>query len=265
MRKMLIIGNWKMHFTVHEASLHLHRLSERIKEHRDLEVVLAPSLLTLQPLSLELDRHKFRLAAQNGFYKDEGAYTGEVSFTMLRDMVHYALIGHSERRIYFHESLDIVRDKVSAAVRNKITPVLFIGETYEEHKDGETKQVLHDQLTTALSDLTAGDVEDMVIVYEPVWAISTFGGILAKPDEVESAMKRIRAEVSELYGERAAQSVRILYGGSVDEQIVRGYIELPDCDGAVPGAASLNYHKFAAIIEAASRVVQERRKADADA
>src|SRR6185312_2234751 len=123
MRKMLIVGNWKMHFTVHEASLHLHRLSERIKEHRDLEVVLAPSLLTLQPLSLELDRHKFRLAAQNGFYKDEGAYTGEVSFTMLRDMVHYALIGHSERRIYFHESLDIVRDKVSAAVRNKITPV----------------------------------------------------------------------------------------------------------------------------------------------
>ena len=261
---MLIVGNWKMHFNVHEASLMIHRLNERIKEHRDLEVVLAPSLLTLQPLSLEIDRRKFRLAAQNGFYKDEGAYTGEVSFTMLRDMVHYAIIGHSERRIYFHETLDMVRDKVSAAVRNKITPMLFIGETFEERKDGETKQVLHDQLTTALSDLTSSDVEDMVIVYEPVWAISTFSGILAKPDEVQAAMKRIRDEVSELYGDKAANSVRILYGGSVDDQIVRGYLDLADCDGAVPGAASLNYHKFTAIVETASRVVQERRKADGD-
>lgn len=260
MRKVLIVGNWKMHLNTHEASLLVHRLNERIPVHRDVEVVLAPSLLTLQPLSLQIDRRKFRLAAQNAYYKDEGAYTGEVSFTMLRDMVHYALVGHSERRIYFHETLETVRDKVAAAIRNKITPILCIGETGEERKAGETKQVLHDQLTTALSDLTAGDVEDMVIAYEPVWAISTFGGILAKPYEAQEAMRRIRYEIRELYGERAAAAVRILYGGSVDEQIARGYMELEDCDGVLPGAASLNYHKFSAIVDSAYRMVQERRK-----
>lgn len=241
----------------------VHRLNERIPVHRDVEVVIAPSMIALQPLSLEIDRRKFRLAAQNGFYKDEGAYTGEVSFTMLRDLVHYVLIGHSERRTYFGETLDIVRDKVAAAVRNKITPILLIGETYEERKNGETKQVIHDQLTTALSNLTASDVEDMVIAYEPVWAISTFGGILAKPDEVQAVLKRIRYEIEELYGRKAAESVRILYGGSVDDQIVRGYLELEDCDGAVPGAASLNYHKFTAIVDTAYRLTQETRKEDA--
>jgi triosephosphate isomerase (TIM) len=260
MRKMLIVGNWKMHLNVHEASLMVHRLNEHIPTHRDLEVVLAPSMIDLQPVSLEIDRHKFRLAAQNGFYKDEGAYTGETSFTQLRELVHYAIIGHSERRIYFSETLEVVRDKVSAAVRNKVTPILCIGETYEERHSGETKQVLHDQLTTALSDLTASDVEDMVIAYEPVWAISTFGGVLAKPYEAEEAMQRIRYEIEELYGKRAAEMVRIMYGGSVDDQIIRGYLELPDCDGALPGAASLNYHKFTAMVDIAYRLVQERRK-----
>ena len=260
MRKMLIVGNWKMHLNVHEASVMVHRLNQVVATHRDLEVALAPSMIALQPISLEIDRRKFRLAAQNGFYKDEGAYTGEVSFTQLRELVHYAIIGHSERRIYFHENLEVIRDKVTAAVRNKITPILCIGETFEERKNGETKQVIHDQLTTALSDLTAGDIEDMVIAYEPVWAISTFGGVLAKPDEAEDAMKRIRYEIEELYGKRAAEMVRILYGGSVDDQIAGGYLELSDCDGAIPGAASLNYHKFAAIVDKAYRLVQERRK-----
>jgi triosephosphate isomerase len=263
MRKLLIVGNWKMHLNVQEASTLVHRLHERIDIHRDIEVVLAPSTLCLHPVSLQIDRRKFRLAAQNAFYKDEGAYTGEVSFTMLRDMVHYALIGHSERRIYFHETLEVVRDKVSAAVRNKITPILLIGETYEERQAGETKQVLHDQLTTALSDLTATDVENLVVAYEPVWAISTFGGILAKPDEAGVAMKRIRYEIEELYGKRAAQMVRVLYGGSVDDQIARGYLELEDCDGVLPGAASLSYHKFSAIVDSAYRMIQEQRREDA--
>ena len=260
MRKVMIAGNWKMHLNVQEASLLVHRLNERIPVHRDVEVVLAPSTLGLQPLSLEIDRRKFRLSAQDAFYKDEGAYTGEVSFTMLRDLVHYSIIGHSERRIYFHDTLEVVRDKMAAAIRNKITPILCIGETHEERRNGETKQVLHDQLTTALSNLTADDVERLVVAYEPVWAISTFGGILAKPYEAEEAMRRVRYEIRELYGERAAEGVRILYGGSVDEQIVRGYLELDDCDGALVGAASLNYHKFTAIVDTAYRLVQEQRK-----
>src|SRR3954451_17956762 len=105
MRNILIVGNWEMHLNASQASILLHRLQERIKIHRDMEVVLAPSMLTLQPLSVQLDRRKFRLAAQNSYFKDEGAFTGEVSFTMLRDLVHYVLVGHSERRIYFQENL----------------------------------------------------------------------------------------------------------------------------------------------------------------
>src|SRR6266567_1584195 len=146
MRKIMIAGNWKMHLNVQQSSLLVHRLSERIKAHNDIEVVLAPSLVSLQPLSLEIDRRKFRLAAQNAYLKDEGAYTGEVSFTMLKDLAHYVIVGHSERRIYFCESLETVRDKVAAAFRNGITPILCIGENKAEREEGVTKQVLHDQI-----------------------------------------------------------------------------------------------------------------------
>lgn len=258
MRRMMIAGNWKMHLNTHEASLLVNRLDQRIKVHRNIEVVLAPSMLTLQPISLEIDRRKFRLAAQDAYFKDEGAYTGEVSFSMLRDLAHYCIIGHSERRIYFHDTLEVVRNKVEAAVRNEITPILCIGETHHERKSGETKQVLHDQLTTALSNLTSSDIENIVIAYEPVWAISTFGGILAKPHEVEEMLKLIRFEISELYGKKAAEEVRVLYGGSVDDQIAAGYLELEDCDGALVGGASLNYHKFSGIVESAYRMKQLR-------
>ncbi|MEX1995650.1 MAG: triose-phosphate isomerase, partial [Candidatus Saccharimonadales bacterium] len=132
MRKILIVGNWKMHLNASQASLLLHRLQEKIPIHRDIEVVLAPPMLTLQPLSLQIDRRKFRLAAQNAYHMDEGAYTGEVSFTMLRDLVHYVIVGHSERRRVFHEDLNTVRDKAAAAVRNDITPILCVGETKHE-------------------------------------------------------------------------------------------------------------------------------------
>ncbi len=256
-RKKLIIGNWKMHLNTSQASLLLHRLHERIKIHRDIEVVLAPSLLVLQPLSMQIDRRKFRLAAQNAFHKDEGAYTGEVSFTMLRDLVHYVIIGHSERRIHFHESLDTIRDKVAAAVRNEITPVLCVGETHDERHNGETKQVLHDQITTALSNLTAGEIENIVIAYEPVWAISTFGGELAKPSDIQKQFDFIRHQVHELYGAKAAKAVRVLYGGSVDEQLARGYMEINGCDGVLVGGASLNYHKFSGIVAAADKLQHE--------
>jgi triosephosphate isomerase len=257
MSKLMIVGNWKMNLDTSESSLLLHRLSERIKIHRNIEVVLAPSLLTLQPLSLQIDRRKFRLAAQNAFYKDEGAYTGEVSFTMLQDLVHYAIIGHSERRLYFHETHEVVRDKVAASIRNGITPILCVGETKSEHNDGETRQVLHDQIVTAISNLTSSEVGDMVIAYEPVWAISTFEGKLAKPTDIAKQMEFIRDQVKDLYGEKAAKEIRILYGGSVDDQIVRGYLELDDCDGVLVGGASLNYHSFSGIVETAYNLIHE--------
>ncbi len=256
--RTLIVGNWKMHLNTAQASLLLHRLQERIRISRDIEVVLAPSMLVLQPLSMQLDRRKFRLAAQNAFATDEGAYTGEVSFTMLRDLVHYVIIGHSERRIHFGESYELIRDKVAAAVRNEITPILCVGETERERRSGETQQILHDQVASALHNLTAKEVGNMVIAYEPVWAISTFGGKLAKPGEAQKEMDFIRDQVKHLYGPKAAKNVRILYGGSVNEHIVRGYLEIPGCDGVLVGGASINYHQFAGVVDSAYRLNRER-------
>lgn len=260
MRKILIAGNWKMNLTVGEASLLVHRLNERIKIHRDIEVVLSPSYLCLQPISLQIDRRKFRLAAQNAYHKDSGAYTGEVSFSMLRGLVHYCIIGHSERRIYFNETLEIVAEKMAASVRNGIVPILCIGENKREREAGETKQVLHDQLTSALKGLISAEIADIVIAYEPVWAISTFGGELAKPHDIEVAIKFIRMQIKELYGAKAAEAVRVLYGGSVDEQLAYGYLEIPGCDGALVGGASLHYYKFSGIVSAAERLQGERAK-----
>lgn len=259
MKRTLIAANWKMHLNVQQASLLVHRLSQHIPVHRDIEVVLAPTSLTLQSVSLEIDRRKFRLAAQNAYYKDEGAFTGEISFTMLRELVHYAIIGHSERRIYFNDTLEVVQQKVAAAVRNKITPILCIGETKPERVNGETKQVIHDQLTTALANLTSEEVENIVIAYEPIWAISTFGGELAKPGDIKPVLDFIRYEISELYGAAVAESVRVLYGGSVNPDIVRGYLEVPGCDGALVGAASLNYQQFADIVASAYRLRREQQ------
>lgn len=252
-RKILIVANWKMNLNVQQASLLVHRLEERIRIRRNVEVVLAPSLLALQPVSMQVDRRKFRLAAQNAYFQDQGAYTGEVSFTMLQDLVHYVIVGHSERRLYFGETLEVVRDKVAAALRNDISPILCIGETQTERRNGETRQVLHDQIVSGLANVTSEEVERIVIAYEPVWAISTFGGELAKPDDIQKELDFIRMQVARLYGKTAAENVRVLYGGSVDDQLVSGYLSLKGCDGALVGGASLNYEKFAGIVEIAYR------------
>jgi triosephosphate isomerase (TIM) len=254
MKRTLIIGNWKMNLNVHESSLLVKRLSDSIPVHRNIEVVVAPSLLALQPISREIDRRKFGLAAQNAYFKDEGAFTGEVSFTMLRHLVDYVIVGHSERRIYFHEDLETVRDKVTAAIRNGISPVLCVGETHQERVYGETKRVIHDQVTTALSNLTEEEIDKVVIAYEPVWAISTFGGELAKPSEVKPIIDLIRYNVGELYGEKTAKEMRVIYGGSVDDQTCGGYLEIEGVDGCLPGNASLNYKKFTGIVESAYRI-----------
>ena len=255
MRKVLIVGNWKMHLNASQASLLLHRLEENIKLYRNIEVVLAPPMLTLQPLSVHLDRRKFRLAAQNAYHQDEGAYTGEVSFTMLRDLVHYVIIGHSERRHIFNEDLPLIRDKVAASIRNEITPILCVGETKQEKDEGETKQVLHDQLMTALHNLTAAEVGEMVIAYEPVWAIGT--GDVAKPAQVEEVVNYIRGYVKDVFGAEASEYLRILYGGSVMPEIVHGFLNIKGIDGFLVGGASLNYHSFSNIVDSAYRWQRE--------
>ena len=251
MKKTLIVGNWKMHLDVQASSLLVHRLDKIVKPHRTLEVVLAPSMLALQPISQEIDRRKFRLAAQNAYYQDEGSFTGEVSFTMLRDLVHYVIVGHSERRLHFEETLEVVCNKVEAAIRNEIAPILCIGETKSERSAGETKRVLHDQLTTALANLTSDEIDRVVIAYEPVWAIGT--GDPERPDDIREVLKWIRSIVSDLYGQQTATSQRILYGASVEPEFVAGILAVEGVDGLLVGHDSLNYQRFAAIIDAAYR------------
>ncbi len=255
MNRTLIVGNWKMNLNASQASLLLHRLHERIKIHRNVEVVLAPSALTLQPMSVQIDRRKFRLAAQNAFHKDSGAFTGEISFTMLQDLVHYAIIGHSDRRNKFGEGLDEIQDKVAASVRNGITPILCVGETEQEKLDGETMQVIHDQVTTAITHLTAQEVEDLVVAYEPVWALSTGTDYhhheTPKPDQIARVVVAIRKNIEHLYGKKAAQHVRVLYGGSSNSSNASGLLSVEGVDGLLVGGASLNYHEFAGIVQAA--------------
>jgi len=252
MRKKLIIGNWKMHLNVSQSSILVHRLQERIETHPDVEVVLAPSSLSLQPLSLQIDRRKFKLAAQNCHWQDEGAFTGEVSATMLRDLVHYVLVGHSERRHVFNETDDEVAKKMAAVIRNGMVPVLCVGETAGERKDKETKQVLHDQLMVGLKNLTSDDMDKVVVAYEPVWAIGN--GHFAKPHQVEEAVTVIRHNVRELFGESAERELPVLYGGSVEPDIARSYLEINGVDGLLVGGASLNYAQFSDIVDLAHQI-----------
>ena len=170
-RKTYIIANWKMNFTPGEASLYLNRLSNRISPSRNVQVVLAPSTVALQPLSLQINRRQFKLAAQNFYWRDYGAYTGETSVAQIRGFVDYAIVGHSERRYVFNESEEDIAQKVAAAIRNNLTPILCIGETALERKDGETKAAIYSQLTNGLHEVSKEDISKVIIAYEPVWAI----------------------------------------------------------------------------------------------
>ena len=240
-----------MNLNVSEASLLVHGLDKQISNHHSLEIVLGPSFLSLQSLSLEINHTKFKLASQNGYPIDEGHYTGEISFAMQRGLVDYAIIGHSSRRIYFNETLDDVKNKVKAAIRNDIKPILCIGETKQERLDKETKQVLHDQLVSALYDLTAEEVSRVVIAYEPIWAISTFDGEPSNPDDMQRELAYIRKQLADLYGQAVADDTRILYGGTVDDMNATSYLALNDCDGVLVGAASLSIDKFSNIVSKA--------------
>lgn len=249
--KKLIVGNWKMNLDTHEASLYLHKLSGLIKVRRDVEVVLAPTLLSLQSLSLQVERRQFKLAVQNLYWRDSGPFTGEVSATQLRGVVDYAIIGHSERRHIFHETDKDVRNKVQAALRNGIKPILCIGETASERTYGETKDVIHDQLIGGLANTTSEELGDVTIAYEPVWAIGT--GKNASPSDVTDAVAAIRSQVKHLYGATAAKAIRVLYGGSVTADSAGGYLNLDSVDGLLVGGASLDAYMFSEIIKKAHK------------
>ena len=251
MRKKLIVGNWKMNLNMQEASLYLHKLMEVLKPRRDVEVVVAPTTLTLQSLSLQINRRIAKLAAQNCYWRDHGAYTGEVPAAHLRGIADYVLIGHSERRYIFIESDKDIRLKVQAAIRNRLQPILCIGETAQERALGETRDVLADQLTSGLANVTAEELDRVVIAYEPIWAIGT--GDNAKPVDVKKATQMIRQHVAHLYGKKAAEEVRILYGGSITVDSAADYLAISGLDGLLVGAASLDIHQFTEIIEKAHK------------
>ena len=255
MRKKFIAANLKMHFNVQEASLYIHNLTKVLNSHRDIEVVVAPSLVALQPLSKEIDTRKIKLAAQNAYFEDQGAFTGEVSFSMLKGIAQYAIIGHSERRIYFQEDNKIVANKVKAAFRNKIKPILCVGENLTERQDGHAKRVINEQLTAALSHLTEEEVLNMVIAYEPVWAISTFGNIKAMPDDISKMINYIRDELKYMFGEKIADSCRVIYGGSVDRSNISSYLKIQGCDGALVGSASLKFNQFNEMAQACLNIL----------
>lgn len=249
MGKKLIIANWKMNLTVNEASLFVHRLDDLVGKRRGVEIVLAPTMLAVQPLHLQVQHHHFNLAAQNFYWRDHGAYTGEVSASQLRGLVQYGLVGHSERRHVFGERSKDIRSKVQAAVRNGITPVLCIGETASERADGETADVIHDQLIGGLANITSVEVEHTVVAYEPVWAIGT--GKFAAPRDVSRAVKLIRKQIKQLFGALAAKHVRVLYGGSVNVDNASAYLQIDGVDGLLIGDTSLDVRAFAEIIKKA--------------
>ncbi len=257
MRRKLLVGNWKMHFTTHQASLLVHKLAEQVPVHRDVEVVLCPSFLALQSLSLQISHRQFKLGAEDCDWRDEGGYAGEVSATLLSGLVSYVIVGHSERRNVFREPHVDTRKKVQAVLRNGMKPILCVGETASERANGETRHVLHDQVVSGLANVTSEEIKDVVIAYEPVWAIGT--GNSANPDDVEKAVKHIRKDVASLYGPEAEMGLRVLYGGSSSAENAVAYMSVKGIDGLLPGGASLHADQFAAMAAAMHSSAQEER------
>jgi triosephosphate isomerase len=253
--KKLIVGNWKMNMTVHDASIFVHKLARDIPIHRDVEIVLAPTLLALQSISLQVDRKQFKLAAQNFYWQDHGAFTGEVSAAQLRGLVEYAIVGHSDRRHKFHEHDKDIRSKVQAALRNDINPILCVGETAHERAVGESLDVIHDQLIGGLANVTSEEFNRIVIAYEPVWALSNGSNFsdhkVPTPDDVTKANRAIRNQIKHLYGEKASKEVRVLYGGSTSPDNAKTFLSIDGIDGLLVGGASLTAPAFAAIVAAA--------------
>ncbi|MBQ3318586.1 triose-phosphate isomerase [Candidatus Saccharibacteria bacterium] len=256
--KTYIIGNWKMNFSTGESSLYLHKLLNKVPSYRDIEVVVAPSTLSLQSLSLQTERRKIKLAAQNAYAADYGAFTGETAMASLRGIVNYCLVGHSERRHIFGESDKDVRAKVAAALRFGITPILCVGETEIERDMKETASVIKDQLLGGLSDVSKEDLDKVIIAYEPVWAISGHGkATIAKPSDVDEVVKLIRETLAATYSKKIAENIPVLYGGSVKTTNAAAYLSVPGVNGLLIGGASLIASEFLGIIDIAKRTIVE--------
>jgi len=248
MRKPLIAANWKMYKTPAQAEEYVKAFLPLVAGHDRDEIVLCPSDTSLGGVIPAVAGSNVAVGGQNMHWAEEGAYTGETSVLMLTAIgATYIIIGHSERRQYFNETDELVNKKLSTALKHKLTPIVCIGEVLAEREAGHTDEVLRKQITLALVGVTPEDAETIVVAYEPVWAIGT--GKTATPEMAAEAHLLIRSEIARRLGRHVADSIRILYGGSVKPDNAIALLNQPEIDGALVGGASLDPQSFAKIIK----------------
>lgn len=255
MRKKILAANWKMNLTHLEAESYMHTFLGEIGEVDDVEIVMIPPFTSIPMLARISEKSPFiRIGAQNMYWERSGAYTGEISATMLRVLfVKYVVIGHSERRMLFGETDETVNRKVHSALEAGLRPIVCVGESTTERDNDEIETVLRRQLELGLKDLSVKDAAEIVIAYEPIWAIGT--GRTATPVQAEEAHRFIRSVLGKMFGTGAAERVRIQYGGSVKPENAQELMRQSDIDGALIGGASLDPHSFAKIIRHAEAVL----------
>lgn len=253
MRTPFIAGNWKMNKTIDEAVELVRELRRLVLDVETVEIAVCPPFVALSAVAEALRGSKIKVGAQNLFWEEKGAYTGEISGAMLKGLVECVIIGHSERRQYFGETDETVNKRVKAALAKGLQPIVCVGETLAQYEAGETAQVVSGQVRRGLDGLTVEQAKSIVIAYEPVWAIGT--GKAATGAGANSVVAlNIRGPLSEMFGEAVAQSIRVQYGGSVTPANIAEFMSMPDLDGALVGGASLKANDFAEIIKSTARV-----------
>lgn len=247
-RTPMLAGNWKMHKTISEAIDLTVRLKYACDSLDDRDVVVCPPFTALQAVTETLSDSEIEVGAQNMHYEEEGAFTGEVSPNMVEDTgSEWVILGHSERRELFGEDDEILREKMRAAVEHDLKVFFCIGETLDEREAGNVPDVLRSQLEGVLTDFSAGDFEELVVAYEPLWAIGT--GEAASPEQANEAHEIVRGVLGDLFDEGTAESTRVVYGGSVKPHNVAELMDQPELDGALVGSASLEAEDFARIVQ----------------
>lgn len=247
-RKPIIAGNWKMNCTTKEAVQLATAIKRELFDEEKIEVVVCPPFTALSSVSEILQDSPIELGAQDMFWELKGAYTGEISGQMLKELgCRYVIIGHSERRRYFVETNEMVNRKVKSALNQGLYPIICVGETKEEREKGVTERIVEEHIRGALKDVNNEEVLNCVIAYEPVWAIGT--GINATPQQAQEIHSFIRNRLlTDLYGDNIAGKIRIQYGGSVTPENIKSLMSEPDIDGALVGGASLNAEGFVRIV-----------------
>lgn len=249
MRKKIIAGNWKMNKTVAEAVALVEGLKIDLADCMDVEVVICPPFTALKTVSDKLENTQIKLGSQNMSSEDDGAYTGEISHTMLKELfVKYVILGHSERREYYKETDFWVNKKVKKALEKNLRPIVCVGEKLEDREAGNTEKVVEEQVRGSLADITAAQFENVVVAYEPVWAIGT--GKTATSEQAQEVHKFIRSIIADMVGQKAADGLRIQYGGSMKAANAKELLSQPDIDGGLIGGAALDARSFIDIVKA---------------